>query len=148
MNASSSHDSLLMRLLTECGSCRVMEGGWFDNLLMYSGSSLGFRYGLYLPFDRSSVRSRKFTHLMFVWAVILRPKLSKMVVNSFLALSASLSDVVLRAAKPSSRYKPTSFPKRFSSVFRTTSFPGLQCEDEARHEEALVWAGQFCILIG
>jgi hypothetical protein len=29
----------------------------------------------------------------------------------------------------------------------TTSFPGLQCEDEARHE-ALVWAGQFCILIG
>ena len=30
----------------------------------------------------------------------------------------------------------------------TTSFPGLQCEDEARYEEALVWAGQFCILIG
>ena len=29
-----------------------------------------------------------------------------------------------------------------------TSFPGLQCEDETRHEEALVWAGQFCILIG
>ena len=23
---------------------------------------------------------------------------------------------------------------------RSTSFPGLQCEDEARHEEALVWA--------
>jgi hypothetical protein len=22
-----------------------------------------------------------------------------------------------------------------------TSFPGLQCEDQARHEEALVWAG-------
>ena len=110
-----------MRLLTECGSCRVMEGGWCDNLLMYSGSSLGFRYGLYLPFDRSSVRSRKFTHLIFVWAVILRPKLSKMVVNSFLALSASLPDVVLRAAKPSSRYKPTSYPKRFSSVFRIKS---------------------------
>jgi hypothetical protein len=29
-----------------------------------------------------------------------------------------------------------------------TSFPELQCEDEARHEETLVWAGQFCILIG
>ena len=34
----------------------------------------------------------------------------------------------------------------FSSVFLLywvvpTSFPGLQCEDEARHEEALVWAG-------
>jgi hypothetical protein len=24
-----------------------------------------------------------------------------------------------------------------------TSFPGLQCEDEARHEEALVWAGHM-----
>jgi hypothetical protein len=24
---------------------------------------------------------------------------------------------------------------------RSTSFPGLQCEDEGRDEEALVWAG-------
>ena len=31
---------------------------------------------------------------------------------------------------------------------QSTSFPGLQCEDEGRDEEALVWAGQFCILIG
>jgi hypothetical protein len=30
--------------------------------------------------------------------------------------------------------------KRSSKV--STSFPGLQCEDDARHEEALVWAGQ------
>jgi hypothetical protein len=29
-----------------------------------------------------------------------------------------------------------------------TSFPGLSYDDEARHEKALVWAGQFCILIG
>jgi hypothetical protein len=28
-----------------------------------------------------------------------------------------------------------------SSLQNSTSFPGLQCEDEARHEEALVWAG-------
>ena len=27
------------------------------------------------------------------------------------------------------------------SVYSTTSFPGLQCEDEGRDEEALVWAG-------
>jgi hypothetical protein len=26
-------------------------------------------------------------------------------------------------------------------MYTPTSFPGLQCEDEARHEEALVWAG-------
>jgi hypothetical protein len=25
--------------------------------------------------------------------------------------------------------------------YASTSFPRLQCEDEARHEEALVWAG-------
>jgi hypothetical protein len=37
---------------------------------------------------------------------------------------------------------------RMFSAQMSTSFPGLQCEDEARHEEALVWAGQFCILIG
>jgi hypothetical protein len=29
----------------------------------------------------------------------------------------------------------------FESHIKATSFPGLQCEDEARHEEALVWAG-------
>jgi hypothetical protein len=26
-------------------------------------------------------------------------------------------------------------------TLQPTSFTGLQCEDEARHEEALVWAG-------
>jgi hypothetical protein len=30
----------------------------------------------------------------------------------------------------------------------TTSFPGLSYKDEGRDEKALVWAGQFCILIG
>jgi hypothetical protein len=40
------------------------------------------------------------------------------------------------------------FEYRFQICRLATSFPGLQCEDEARHEEALVWAGQFCILIG
>jgi hypothetical protein len=29
-----------------------------------------------------------------------------------------------------------------------TSFPGLQCEDEARHEEALVWAGHVTTKYG
>ena len=38
-----------------------------------------------------------------------------------------------------------SMPSKFSDdrlkTPSATSFPGLQCEDEARHEEALVWAG-------
>jgi hypothetical protein len=47
------------------------------------------------------------------------------------------------------------FENEYSNVYlyayscgTATSFPGLQCEDEAINEEALVWAGQFCILIG
>ena len=31
--------------------------------------------------------------------------------------------------------------KKLVRSYIPTSFPGLQCEDEARHEEALVWAG-------
>ena len=41
-----SHDSVLMSLLIELGSSRRMDGGWFDELLMYRGSSFGFLYGL------------------------------------------------------------------------------------------------------
>jgi hypothetical protein len=37
--------------------------------------------------------------------------------------------------------------QHYEVVSTPTSFPGLQCEDEGRDEEALVWAGQFCILI-
>ena len=35
------------------------------------------------------------------------------------------------------------YTRKFASLtcVNSTSFPGLQCEDEARHEEALVWAG-------
>ena len=43
LNVSSLHDSLLMRLLIDVGSCRMMVGGWLDKRLMYSGLSLGFR---------------------------------------------------------------------------------------------------------
>jgi hypothetical protein len=36
----------------------------------------------------------------------------------------------------------------YETMNRSTSFPGLSCDDEGRDEKALVWAGQFCILIG
>jgi hypothetical protein len=35
-----------MRLLIAVGNCLVMLGGWFECLLMYNGSSLGYLYGL------------------------------------------------------------------------------------------------------
>jgi hypothetical protein len=37
---------------------------------------------------------------------------------------------------------------KFFILENATSFPGLSYEDEGRDEKALVWAGQFCILIG
>ena len=41
------HDNLLIRLFIGEGNCRVIEGGWLDKRLIYSGSSFGFRYGLF-----------------------------------------------------------------------------------------------------
>jgi hypothetical protein len=50
--------------------------------------------------------------------------------------------------QPNTAVKRSRISCLHSKDWKSTSFPGLQCEDEARHEEALVWAGQFCILIG
>ena len=51
MGAALSKVSLLQdkefkRVLTETGSWRLTEGGWFESRLMKSGSSFGFLYGL------------------------------------------------------------------------------------------------------
>ena len=40
-----------------------MLGGWLELTLMYNGLLSGFLYGLYLPVDRFSVKSRKLTTL-------------------------------------------------------------------------------------
>jgi hypothetical protein len=78
-------------------------------------------------------------------------------INSFITICESMlsasQDGLLREMLLS-KYRLQIFDQLYiytisnTSSFETTSFPGLQCEDEARHEEALVWAGQFCILIG
>ena len=49
----------LMRLLTEIGSCRIIGGGGLECWFMSSSSSCGFLYGLYVPFGKSKVMSRK-----------------------------------------------------------------------------------------
>jgi hypothetical protein len=36
----------------------------------------------------------------------------------------------------------------FLTTFLINLVPMALCEDEGRDEKALVWAGQFCILIG
>ena len=57
---------------------------------------------------------RKLTCWRFVCTEIFSPRESKMRTRSFLALSASLLEVVFIAARPSSRYRPTFLPKRCS----------------------------------
>jgi hypothetical protein len=65
------------------GNCLVMLGGWFECLLMYNGSSLGFLYGLCFALFRSKVTSKKFTTFKFTSAVIFRLNCSKILCNSF-----------------------------------------------------------------
>ena len=58
---------------------------------------------------------------LFGWlvcAVILSPSSLKVCERSFLVLSQSLPDLVLSTVKPSSRYRPTFFPKSFCSEFK------------------------------
>ena len=87
-NVCLLHESLLIRLLMDEGSCFTIAGGWFERRLMYKGSSLDFLYGLYVPSVKSSVMSKKFTRLRFAVAVILSPNLLKVSISCFLALSA------------------------------------------------------------
>jgi multisubunit Na+/H+ antiporter MnhE subunit len=66
-----------MRLLIAVGNCLVMLGGWFECLLIYNGSSLGFLYGLCFALFRSKVTSKKFTTFKYTSAVIFRSNCSK-----------------------------------------------------------------------
>ena len=91
-----------MRLLIAVGNCLVMLGGWFECLLMYNGSSLGFLYGLCFALIRSKVTSKKFTTFIFTSAVIFRSNCSKILCSSFLVLSSKRADLLFIIAKPSS----------------------------------------------
>ena len=85
------------------GNCFRIVGGWFDNRLIYNGSSLGFLYGEYFPVRKSSVRSRKFVVFRFVSIVKRSPSFLKWLTMSLRARSAVLPDIPRRTANPSSR---------------------------------------------
>ncbi len=51
-----------MRLLIDVGSCFMMLGGWFECLLMYSGSSLGFPLGSSLGYETPLDTYKKLMH--------------------------------------------------------------------------------------
>ena len=76
------------------GYCLVMLGGWFECLLMYNGSSLGFLYGLCFALFRSKVTSKKFTTFKFTSAVIFRSNCSNILCNSFLVLPSKQADLL------------------------------------------------------
>ena len=78
-----------------------MLGGWLELTLMYNGLLSGFLYGLYLPVDRFSVKSRKLTTLWFVSLTMF-------------SLSGSGQLVLSNQAKLSSLYKPILFFPYFS----------------------------------
>ena len=93
-----------MRWLMDLGTCLMMEGGWFERLLMYRGSLFGFLYGVNLPLFKLRMMSRKLT----IWwlstsTVIFRPICLKTSNNLFLAISVSRPLVPGINAKPSSR---------------------------------------------
>ena len=83
-------DEKLKRVLTEIGSWRMTEGGWFESQKMKSGSSFGFLYGLYVPFVKLKVKSKKLVVSWLDCAVIVSPRLLKTCISSFLVLSLSL----------------------------------------------------------
>ena len=67
-----------------------MLGGWLEFTLLYNGLLSGLLYGLYLPVDRFSVKSRKLTTLRFVSRTMLRlNSFLNNLVNAFLILSVS-----------------------------------------------------------
>ena len=78
-----------------------MLGGWLELTLMYNGLLSGFLYGLYLPVDRFSVKSRKLTTLWFVSLTMF-------------SLSGSGQLVLSNQPKLSSLYKPILFFPYFS----------------------------------
>ena len=82
-----------------------MLGGWSEFTLMYNGLSSGLLYGLYLPVDRFSVKSRKLATLRFVSLKMLRlNSFLNNLMNVFLLLSASGPLVFSKQAKLSSLY--------------------------------------------
>ena len=61
-----SDDALFIRREIFSGRFFIMWDGWLEFTLMYNGFISGLLFGLYLPVDRFSVKSRKSTTLRFV----------------------------------------------------------------------------------
>ena len=68
----------------ESGSCFIIWGGWFDDLLMYSRVSLGFLNGEKESVSRLRVKSRKSTECRPVTISMSKPRFLKSFTTFFL----------------------------------------------------------------
>ena len=83
-----------------------MWGGWLEFTLTYNGLLSGLLYGLYLPVDRFSVKSRQLATLRFASLTILRlNSFLNNLMNAFLIASAFGLLVFSKQAKPSSLHQ-------------------------------------------
>ena len=84
----------------------IMWGGWLEFTLTYNGLLSGLLYGLYLPVDRFSVKSRQLATLRFASLTILRlNSFLNNLMNAFLITSAFGLLVFSKQAKPSSLHQ-------------------------------------------
>ena len=101
-----SYDNLFIRQEILSGRFFLILGGWLEFTLLYNGLLSGLLYGLRLPVDRFSVKSRKLTTLRFVSRTMLRlNSFLNNLMNAFLILSVSGPLVFSKQAKPLSEYK-------------------------------------------
>ena len=85
-----SDDNLFIGRGILSGSFFIMLGGWLEFTLMCNCLLSDLLYGLYLPVDRFSVKSRKLTTLRFVSLTMLRlNSFLNDLMNAFLIASAS-----------------------------------------------------------
>ena len=92
LKMSSLDDRVEIRLAIVSGILLVIDGGWLDELLTYTGSSFDFLKGLCVPDAKSKLTSRKFTFFRLDSTVILSPQSWNILVIAFLARSAVLPE--------------------------------------------------------
>ena len=71
------------RLKIYLGSCFIIRGGWFKDVLTYKNWSFDFLYGLYVPSNKFNVK--------FVFISLLKPGFSNICIMSFHILFRSIS---------------------------------------------------------
>ena len=84
------------RLLIDVGSCFIICGGWFHEVLTHSSWSFDFLHGLHVPSNKLNATSKKSTICKFVFISILTPAFLKISIMFFRIRFAFCLDVFLK----------------------------------------------------